>query len=94
MKLPEDPKLKTTDILTWLYRNRTEGFTVRDVVQQFGLQRGEAQRRINYMRQIWGAAKILGEIPAHRRGRREIKYILTVWGQRYGSRAAKAGRRK
>lgn len=92
MDLPGQPRLRTVEILVWLYRHKPDGFTIRDVMQQFDLQRGNAQRRVNYMRFIWGAVKAVGKLQAHRRGRREIVYGLTDWGKRYGAKAVKDGR--
>ena len=88
----KDAALKTKDILVWLYRNRPEEFTIRDVMQHFGLARGEAQRRVNYMRFIWNAVRSAGLIPVHRRGRKEVRYCLTKWGGVYGARVVKKGK--
>lgn len=90
-QLPDSPKLRSADILVWLYRERPEQFTIRDVMQRFKLARGEAQHRVNYMRHSWGAVKVLGKVRAHRRGRREIIYQLTAWGQKYAARRVKGG---
>lgn len=88
---PDSPRLRSADILVWLYRERPEQFTIRDVMQRFKIQRGEAQRRVNYMRHAWGAVKATGTLRAHRRGRREIVYTLTAWGQKYAARRVKGG---
>jgi len=79
-----EPKLRTADIVVWLYKNMPERFTVRDIVQNYGILRGEAQRRVNYMIHAWGAARCVGEARAHRVGRRARVYALTDWGLRYG----------
>ena len=89
--LPDSPRLRSADILVWLYRERPEQFTIRDVMTRFQLARGEAQRRVNYMRHAWSAVKVLGTMRAHRRGRREIAYTLTAWGQKYAARRVKEG---
>jgi hypothetical protein len=90
-ELPENARLRSADILVWLYRERPERFTIRDIMQRFEIARGEAQRRVNYMRHAWGAVKVLGKLRAHRRGRREIEYGLTTWGQKYAARRVKGG---
>lgn len=87
----DEPKLRTADVLVWIYRNRPEGFTVRDVMQQFSIARGEAHRRIGYMVHAWGAAKEVSRLKAHRRGRREVVYALTAWGNKYAARRTKRG---
>ena len=89
--VPESPRLRSADILVWLYRELPERFTIRDIMGRFEIARGEAQRRVNYMRHTWGAVKILGALRAHRRGRREIAYTLTAWGQKYAARRVKEG---
>ena len=86
--------LKTADILVWLYRNRPEEFTIRDIMQQFGLARGEAQRRVNYMRFIWNAVRSAGLIGAHRRGRKEVRFCITKWGATYSARIVKKGKNR
>lgn len=91
----EEPALRTRDILIWIYRTRPEQFTVRDIVQEFDIKPGEARRRVMYMVSAWGAARRLGTLKAHRRGRREIAYTLTKWGQQYAARAQRSqGRTK
>jgi hypothetical protein len=88
--IPE-PKLKTTDVLVWLYRNRADRFTVRDVASHFKLAHGEAQRRVQYIVVSWNAARSIGRVPAHRRGRREVEYALTAWGRKYAAKRVKNG---
>lgn len=91
--MKEAPKLRTADIIVWLYRERGGRFTIRDIVRRFGIHRGEARRRVVYMRHLWGAAKEIGRLKAHRRGRREVEYELTPWGEKYAAtRIRKAGR--
>ena len=87
---PSEPKLRSVDVLVWLYRERPEQFTIKDVMQKFGIQRGDAQRRVNYLRFIWNAVRLRGAMKAHRRGRRELVYTLTKWGQTYAAKAQKA----
>lgn len=94
MELPEEPRLRTRDVLVWLYRTKPDRFTVKDIVSEYDISRGEAQRRVNYMRFGWGAVKPVGKIKAHRRGRREIEYALTRWGLQYGAREVKKGKRR
>lgn len=83
----KQPALRTRDILIWLYRTTPEQFTIKDIVQEFDIKAGEARRRVGYMVVAWGAAKRIGLVKAHRRGRQEIAYTLTKWGQTYASKA-------
>jgi len=89
--LPRKPRLRSADILLWLYRHRPDQFTIRDIMQQYEIQRGDAQRRVNYMRFVWNAVKLSGDLRAHRRGRREKTYALTAWGKRYAKQALRRG---
>lgn len=89
--IPE-PKLRTTEILVWIYRNRPDRFTVRDVASRFKIAHGEAQRRVQYIAVSWSAASRIGAIAVHRRGRREIEYALTKWGRKYAAKRVKDGR--
>jgi hypothetical protein len=34
---------------------------------------------------VYGFAKRLGEIEAHRAGRRRVAYTLTAWGKKYAT---------
>jgi hypothetical protein len=86
--IPE-PKLRTTEVLVWLYRNRPDRFTVRDVANHFKIAHGEAQRRVMYITSSWSAAYRIGAIAVHRRGRREIEYALTKWGRKYAAKKVK-----
>lgn len=94
MKWKEKPELRTVDILVWLYRERGGRFTIRDIVQEFGILRQDARRRVvAYMIGDWEAAREIGRRPAHRRGRREVEYALTAWGETFAARRMKAERR-
>jgi hypothetical protein len=55
---------------------------------EFEIARGEAYRRMQYM-VIYGLAKRLGAVEAHRAGRREIAYTLTTWGKKYSTDQSK-----
>lgn len=89
----EEPRLRSVEILLWLYREHPEQFTIKDIVSEYGITRGEAQRRVNYMLHIWGAVRLTGKLQAHRRGRKEIAYALTRWGNKYAAKAQKRSRR-
>ena len=86
-----NPRLRTTEVLRWLYKTRPDGFTIKDVTQQFDVQRGDAQRRVNYLR-TWGTVRVVGKLSANRRGRREIQYALTKWGKTYCARSKRTPR--
>lgn len=88
---PGSPRLRSVDILVWLYREHPKQFTIRDIMQRYKIARGEAQRRVNYMRHSWSTVKVIGKMEAHRRGRREIVYALTAWGNKYAQRRARGG---
>jgi hypothetical protein len=90
--IPE-PKLRTADVLVWLYRNRPDRFTVRDVANHFKIAHGEAQRRVQYIVKLWHAARSIGRVEAHRRGRKEVEYELNDWGRKYGAKRVKYGRK-
>lgn len=99
-KHPKEPALRTKDLLLWIYRERPDGFTVEDLLERFAQKdekeakpraRGEFQRRVNYMRYLWGTVRPIGKQEAHRRGRKRILYRLTDWGQRYAKQALKSG---
>jgi hypothetical protein len=79
------PRLRTADILLWLYDAHPETFTIRVIVEKYGLkwsQRGEIQRRVNLL-MYWGAVEGVGTVESNRPGRKEVKYRLTEWGKRY-----------
>jgi hypothetical protein len=84
-----DPKLRTVDILFWIYQNCPDRFTVLDVVREFGITDSEARRRISYMTKSWGAAEFLGKLPRYKRGRKAHAYKLTPWGLKWGAKQAK-----
>jgi response regulator of citrate/malate metabolism len=88
---PQRP-LKTLDIVRWLYAESPERFTVNDVAEKYGIERGEAYRRVQYML-IYQLARKLGTVEAHRAGRKETAYTLTNWGRKYATDQAK-GRKK
>lgn len=92
--MAEQPRIRSVDILMWLYREHAERFTIRDVMLKYEMKRGEVQRRVNYMRHIWNAVRVIGEVKAHRRGRREKVYALTRWGNKYAAKAMKTAVRK
>ncbi len=92
--MAEQPRIRSADILVWIYRERADRFTIRDIMLKYEMKRGEVQRRVNYMRHIWGAVRVKGEIQAHRRGRREIVYALTSWGNKYAAKAMRKPARK
>lgn len=92
--MEREGKLRTVDILIWLYRERGGRFTIRDIVQEYKILRQDARRRVvAYMIHLWGAAKEFARRPAHRRGRREVEYVLTKWGETYAAKAMKSARR-
>lgn len=84
---PERP-LRTVDIVRWLYAECPERFTVNDIAEQYDIRRGEAYRRVQYML-IYQLARKLGQVEAHRAGRKESAYSLTDWGRRYAQDQAK-----
>lgn len=88
-----EPKVRSADILVWLYRTRPEQeFTARDVAREFDISEPDARRRIAFMRVGWGAvAPGKAPVNANRRGRRQHTYCLTAWGQKYAAR--RIGRR-
>ncbi len=90
---PKVPKLRTAEVVVWIYRQRGGSFTIRDIVQEFEIGRGDARQRVLYMIHLWGAAKEVGRLKAHRRGRREVQYELTKWGERYAAGQLKGRRR-
>jgi hypothetical protein len=85
--------LRTVDIVRWLYATRPDRFTVNDIVDEYDITNGEANRRVKYMA-IYGLAKKLGIAEAHRSGRPQILYTLTDWGRRYASNKANLKNRK
>jgi predicted DNA-binding protein (UPF0278 family) len=78
----ENPRLRTTRILVWVYKQTPERFTAKAIAKQFRISQGEANRRIGYMI-IWGAVRRVGQLEANRAGRREIGYEITKWGRKY-----------
>lgn len=80
----EEPRLRTKEIVLWLWRSRPDRFTATEIMAEFEIARGEAYRRMQYM-VIYGLAKRLGAVEAHRAGRREMAYTLTAWGRKYGT---------
>lgn len=76
-------KLRTADILVWLADTHPDVFVVADVMEQYGLARGEAQRRINYMHYIWGAVRRIGLRKSEGPGRKVVEYAVTKWGKTY-----------
>ena len=92
--MAEQPRIRSVNILMWLYREHAERFTIRDVMLKYEMKRGEVQRRVNYMRHLFGAVRLIGEVKAHRRGRREKVYALTRWGNKYAAKAMKTSGRK
>jgi len=90
----KNPRVRSVEILVWLYRERSDRFTIREIMQRFDMARSDARQRVIYMIHLWGAAKEIGRRPAHRRGRREVEYALTKWGLKYAAAAMKrVGRR-
>lgn len=91
-----DPKVRSADILVWLYRTQPDQeFTARDVAQAFKMSEADARRRLALMRVAWGAI-VRGKemMKAHRRGRRQLTYKLTAWGKKYSARRVKEGARR
>lgn len=84
----EEPRLRTKEIVLWVYRTRPERFTASEIMGEFEIPRGEAYRRMQYM-VIYGLAKRLGTVEANRAGRREMAYTLTAWGRKYGADQSK-----
>lgn len=84
----EEPRLRTKEIVLWLWRTRPDRFTASEIMAEFEIPRGEAYRRMQYM-VIYGLAKRLGAVEAHRAGRREVAYTLTNWGRKYGTDQSK-----
>ena len=79
-----NPSIRSVDILVWIYKNCPERFTMNDILEEYPeMKHGEVTRRVNYMIHNWGAVKKLGEIEAHKQGRRKIAYCLTDWGYKY-----------
>ena len=76
------PALRTVDMVVWVHRNRPERFTMGDLMREFGLQRGEVYRRMQYLK-LWGLVRSIGRAAANRRGPREIEFALTKWGMKY-----------
>ena len=81
-----DPKLRTADMIPVLWNKfGLEPFMIRDVMDEFGLKRGEAQRRVNYM-VSWGAVWDLGpkDFPKGEKpkGRTPKQYGVSYWGER------------
>jgi len=84
----EEPRLRTKEIVLWIWRTRPDRFTASEIMGEFEIARGEAYRRMQYM-VIYGLAKKLGAVEAHRAGRREMAYTLTAWGKKYGTDQSK-----
>ena len=80
--LPSEPRLKTVDVLRWLWRQKPESFVSSDLMNKYNLTRGEANRRLSYLR-LWGCVRRIGKAPSHRRGHPEIVYRVTRWGGQY-----------
>jgi len=78
------PKLRTVDIVRWLYDHSPERFTANAIADKYGITRGESYRRVQYM-VILGLVRRLGYAEAHRAGRKEIVYCITEWGRKYAS---------
>jgi hypothetical protein len=83
-----EPRLRTKEVVLWIYRTRPDRFTASEIMGEFEIPRGEAYRRMQYM-VIYGLAKRLGAVEAHRSGRREVAYTLTAWGRKYGQDQSK-----
>jgi predicted transcriptional regulator len=84
----ETPRVRTRDVVIWLWKTSPERFTVDEVSKHFDVARGDAYRRVQYM-VVYGMARRLGEVEAHRAGRRRVAYTLTDWGRKYGSDQSK-----
>lgn len=84
----DEPRLRTVEIVKWLWRTSPERFTANDIAKQYGITRGESYRRIQYMK-VYGLVTKVGEAEAHRAGRREIVYALTRWGRKYSEDQSK-----
>lgn len=80
--------LRTLHIVRWLYTSSPDRFTVNDIAEQYGIKRGEAYRRVQYML-VYQLAKKIGHVEAHRAGRKETAYALTDWGRKYATDQAK-----
>lgn len=84
----QEPRLRTKEIVLWIWRTRPDRFTASEIMGEFEIPRGEAYRRMQYM-VIYGLARKLGVVEAHRAGRREVAYSLTKWGKKYGADQSK-----
>jgi hypothetical protein len=78
-------QLRTTDILWWIYLNRPDRFTVKDIMNEYSLSQGEANRRVvTYIVNQWQAASCIGEERTNKPGRNVKVYGLTDWGRTWG----------
>ncbi len=89
----EEPRLRTKDVVIWLWKTAPDRFTVDEIAKHFEVARGDAYRRVQYM-MVYGMARRLGEIEAHRAGRRRMAYSLTAWGRKYAGDQSKKGSKK
>lgn len=79
---PRAVPIRTVDIVHWLQKAHAEEFRIADILRQYAMKRGEAQRRVQYMI-VYQLARRLGPIKTEEPGRREVAYSLTDWGKRY-----------